>query len=129
MAKTKDYPILKKPIQSGRKDEPLNKLCIEVEHQKGGWSCLTGEYSVSGVYVVLTPCRYENGIFSTFINGQMHTMGYKILLKEMGRKSQKQIDLAADLIIPYAQQIADYYSEGKHEAVYKFIKKVYSSNK
>ena len=56
-------------------------------------------------------------------------MGYKILLKEMGRKSQKQIDLAADLIIPYAQQIADYYSEGKHEAVYNFIKKVYSSNK
>jgi hypothetical protein len=56
-------------------------------------------------------------------------MGYKIKLKEMGRKSQKQIDLAASLIIPYAQQIADYYSKGEHEAVYKFIMKLYKSEK
>ena len=128
MTKTKDYPILKIPIPSGRKEEPLNKLYIEVEYQKGGWSCLTGESSVSGVYVVLTPCSYENGVFGTFVNGQMHTMGYKILLKEMGRKSQKQIDIAADLIIPHAQEIADYYSEGKHEDVYNFIKELYNNN-
>ena len=127
MVKTIDYPILKTPIKGGR--SLLDKLKIEVDYQKGGFNMLSGEYSDSGVYVYLTPCTHENGVTGTFINGDTHTMGYKIKLKEMGRKSQKQIDLAATLIIPYAQQIADYYSNGQHEAVYKFIMKLYKSEK
>ena len=129
MVKTKDYQLLKTPIESGRPTEPLNKLCIEIDYLKGGWSPLTGECSPSGIYVILTPCRHENGTIGMFWNGDTHTMGYKILLKELSRKSQKQIDLAAELIIPYANQIADYYSDKKHDAVYKLIMKVYSSNK
>ena len=127
MVKTIDYPILKKPIAGGH--GPLDKLKVEIDYQKGGFSVLSGEYSDGGVYVYLTPCAHENGITSTYINGDLHTMGFKILLKKMGRKSQKQIDLAASLIIPYAQQIADYYSKREYDAVHKLIMKVYSSNK
>ena len=127
MVKTIDYPILKSPIAGGH--GPLDKLKVEIGYQKGGFSMLSGEYSDSGVYAYLTPCAHENGITSTYINGDLHTMGFKILLKKMGRKSQKQIDLAASLIIPYTQQIADYYSKREYDAMHKLIMKVYSSNK
>ena len=123
------YPILKEPIASGRSSEPLNKLKVEIDYSKQGWSCLCGEPYKGGIYIYLTPCRHDNGVTGTFWNGDTHTMGYKILLKEMGRKSQKQIDLARELIMPYAQQIADYYSKKMHEAVYKLIMKIYKSDK
>ena len=129
MSKLVDYPSLKMPIPSGRKDEPLNKLKIEIDYSKDGVCYMNGEPYSGGVYVYLTPCTHENGITGTFWDGNTHTMGYKILLKQMGRRSQKQINLAADLIIPYAQQIADYYSDGNHPAVYNFIMKVYKSEK
>lgn len=127
MIKTIDYPILKKPIAGGH--SVMNKLMVEIRYQKGGFGILSGEYSDSGVYVHLTPCMHENGVTGTYINGDLHTMGFKILLKKMGRKSQKQIDLAAERIIPYAQQIADYYSERDYNAVHTLIMKVYSDNK
>ncbi len=127
MAKLVDYPILKTPIPSGRKEEPLNKLKVEIDYSKSGVSYLTGDYYEGGVYVYLTPCRHENGVTSTFWDGKTHTMGYKILLKQMGRKSQKQIDIAAERIIPLAQEIADKYSDGDHKQVYSLIKAAYNS--
>jgi hypothetical protein len=121
MAKLIDYPTLKTPIPSGRKEEPLNKLKVEIDYSKSGVSYLTGDYYEGGVYAYLTPCRHENGVTGTFWDGKTHTMGYKILLKQMGRKSQKQIDIMADKILPYAQQIADLYSDGRHHDVVKLI--------
>jgi hypothetical protein len=118
------YPILKEPIASGRPSEPLNKLKVEIDYSKQGWSCLCGEPYKGGIYIYLTPCRHENGVTGTFWNGDIHTMGYKILLKEMGRKSQKQIDLAASIIMPKAQEIADLYSTGNHREVYNLIKEI-----
>jgi hypothetical protein len=123
------YAKLKKPIIRGERLDTLDELRVRVGHQNGGVNYLSGNGEKGGVYLFLTPVHRGNGFISTTIDGKMHNMGYKILLKEMGRKSQKQIDLAADLIIPYSQQIADYYSEGQHEAVFNFVKKVYCSNK
>jgi hypothetical protein len=122
MVKTIDYPILKNPIAGGH--GPLDKLKVEIDYQKGGFSVLSGEYSDSGVYAYLTPCSHENGITSTYINGDLHTMGFKILLKKMGRKSQKQINIVAELIMPKAQEIADLYSTGNHREVYNLIKEI-----
>ena len=122
MVKTIDYPILKKPIAGGHGQ--LDKLKVEIDYQKGGFSVLSGEYSDSGVYVYLTPCAHENGITSTYINGDLHTMGFKILLKKMGRKSQKQINIVAELIMPKAQEIADLYSTGNHIEIYNLIKEI-----
>lgn len=121
-----EYPKLATPIDSGRSDEPLNKLRVEIDHTHGGCSFLTGEYYESGVYVFLTPCRCENGIVGTYWNGKTHTMGYKILLREMSRKSQKALERAAELILPHAQEIADRYSDGNHSIVYNYIMKLYN---
>jgi hypothetical protein len=127
MSKTKVYATLNNPIRVASGDT-LKQLRVQVDYQKAGWSILSGDRSESGVYVYLTPCNNINGIIQQCITGETHTNGYKILLKQINRKSQKQIDIAADLIIPHAQEIADYYSDYKHQTVYNFIKELYNSN-
>ena len=118
---------LKKPIDT--KSQVLDKLRINVDYQKGGINYFSGNINEGGVYVYITPCTHEIGVTGfavtgTVITGNQHKDSYKILLKELGRKSQKQIDLAADKVLPYAQQIADLYSDGKHQDVFKLIKSI-----
>jgi hypothetical protein len=118
---TKIYVDLKTPVNTGS-GKILNKLRINVDHQKGGINYFSGEYSETGVYVYIQPCTNENGIVGTVITGKQHYDGYKILLKELGRKSQKQIDLMAAKVMPYAQQIADLYSDARHKDIYDLVK-------
>lgn len=117
------YVALKKQIDRPC-SKPLNELRINVKYQKGGVNYFSGNYSDSGVYVFLTPVHRGNGFESSVITGSQHTSGYKILLKQINRKSQKQIDLAAAKVLPYAQQIADLYSDMKHQDVYNLIKSI-----
>ena len=123
------FALLKNPIIRKRSsEESLNKLRISFDYQKcGSINILNGEYETGGVYVYLMPCRNENGITSTVWDGKTHTMGYKICLKEMSRKSQKQIEIAASRIIPKAQEIADLYCEYKYKEVYELIMKTYNN--
>lgn len=120
---TKIYVELNNPINSGG-GSILNELRIKVDYQKGGVNYFSGNYSDSGVYVFLTPVCRGNGFESFVITGSQHTSGYKILLKQINRKSQKQIELAAAKVLPYAQQIADLYSDMKHQDVYNLIKSI-----
>ena len=119
----KMYLELKQPITRAG-GEPLNKLRINVDYQKGGMNYFSGDYSESGVYIYIQPCTYNNGIVGTVITGKQHLDGYKILLKELNRKSQKQIDLMAEKVLPYAQQIADLYSDGRHQDIYNLVKSI-----
>ena len=122
----KIYLNLSKPITTS--SQLLNKLRIEVDYQKGGMNFFDGSINESGVYVYVTPCSYENGIVGQVISGNRHSDGYKILLKEIGRRSQKQIDLMAEKVLPYAQQIADLYSDGRHQDIYNLVKSIVNSN-
>ena len=119
----KMYLELKQPITRAG-GEPLNKLRINVDYQKGGVNYFSGDYSESGVYIYIQPCTYNNGIIGTVITGKQHLDGYKILLKELNRKSQKQIDLMAENVLPYAQHIADLYSDGRHQDIYNLVKSI-----
>ena len=123
----KIYLNLKTPISKGN-GEFLNKLRINVDYQKGCVNYFSGDYSESGVYIYIQPCTYNNGIIGTAITGKQHLDGYKILLKELNRKSQKQIDLMAEKVMPYAGVIADLYSECKHRDIYNLIKSIVNSN-
>jgi hypothetical protein len=127
MVQLKDYKVLKTQVQGSRPNEPLNELQIEVNYQLGGWNHFNGDLEERGVYLSLHPVRRGNGFIQTIIDGQLHTMGYKILLKELGRKSQKQLDLAAEKLMPFAGEIADLYSEGKHNEIVQLVKKVYNN--
>lgn len=127
MVNLREYKELKTPVQGSRPEEPLNELRVEVNYQLGGRNWFTGNIDSRGVFLSLTPVRRGNCFIQTLINGQLHTMGYKILLKELGRKSQKQLDLAAERLMPFAGAIADLYSEGKHNEIVQLVKKVYKN--
>ena len=110
---------LKTPVVTT--NQVLNKLRIVVDYQKGGVNLFNGDYNNGGVYAYITPCSYSNGIVGQVITGKTHYDGYKILLKGLNRKSQKQIDLMAEKVLPYGQQIADLYSDAKHQEIYNLI--------
>ena len=119
------YVRLKTPIVRGSHLDTLDELMVRVDYQKGGFNYFfSGSVESSGVYVYLTPVHRANGFISQTIDGKTHNMGYKILIKELNRKSQKQINIAAELILPHAQEIADLYSTGEHMEVYNLIKEI-----
>lgn len=122
---TKVFVELKNPIRvTGGNPDGLNELRINVDYQKAGYNYFSGTPSEGGVYVYITPVRRGNMFISHVVTGNQHESGYKILLKPLNRKSQKQIDLMAAKVLPKAQQIADLYSEYKHREVYNFIKQL-----
>jgi len=122
---SKIYVTLKTPINRAG-GEALDELCINVDYQKGGINYFSGNYSDSGVFVYLTPVHRDGICVSQTILGKQHECGYKILLKQINRRSQKQINLMAEKVLPYAQQIADLYSDRKHQDVYNLIKSIAS---
>lgn len=116
----KVFVDLKTPIAQAGGGE-LKQLRIMVDYEKGGMNYFSGNVYESGVKVYLTPCTVTNGIITQTIMGEQHVCGYKIMLKQINRKSQKQIDIMAEKILPYAQQIADLYSDAKHQEIVKLI--------
>ena len=122
------YVRLKTPIVRGIHLDTLDELRVRVDYQKGGFNYFSGDMESGGVYVYLTPVHRANGFISQTIDGKTHNMGYKILIKELNRKSQKQINIVAELIMPKAQKIADLYSTGNHREVYNFIKEITNGN-
>ena len=116
----KVFVDLKTPIVYGGGSE-LKQLRIMVDYEKGGMNYFSGKVYESGVKVYLTPCTVTNGIITQTIMGEQHVCGYKVMLKQINRKSQKQIDIMAEKILPYAQQIADLYSDAKHQEIVKLI--------
>lgn len=121
------YVKLKKPIVRGQHLDTLDELKICVDYQKGGYNYYTGELESNGVYVYLTPVHRTNWSVGSTIDGNMHNSGYKVLIKELGRKSQKQINLVAEAVFPKAEQIADYYSERQHQAVLGLLKELFQN--
>ncbi len=119
------YVKLKKPIVRGQYLDTLDELRVRVDYQKGGYNYFTGDIESNGVYVYLTPVHRTNLSVCSAIDGNMHNSGYKVFIKELGRKSQKQINLVAEAVFPKAEQIADYYSEGQHQAVLNLLKELF----
>ena len=116
---------LKTPIVSGGGSE-LKSLRVMVDYEKGGTNYFSGNIYESGVKVYLTPCTVTNVIVTQTIRGAQHGCGYKVMLKPINRKSQKQIDIMAEKVLPYAQQIADLYSAARHQDIIKLINDIIS---
>ena len=84
----KVFVDLKKPIVSGGGSE-LKQLRVMVDYEKGGMNYFSGNVYESGVKVYLTPCTVTNGVVTQTILGEQHACGYKVMLKQISRKSQK----------------------------------------
>lgn len=101
--------------------EALDELKISVRYDKGGY------YGKRGVYAYITPVHREkiNGSFvseTCTLLGDMHESGFKMLLCELGRKSQKVEDEIASKIEAKADEIATLWNEQKHTEVANILK-------
>lgn len=101
--------------------EPLDELKIRVRYNKGDY------YGKRGVYAYITPVHREyrgNGFSceTCTLLGDTHESGFKILLRELGRKSQKVEDEIASKIEAKADEIATLWNEQKHTEVANILK-------
>lgn len=101
--------------------EALDELKIRVRYDKGGYC------GKRGVYAYITPVHREdrgNGFVSETCTllGDTHESGFKMLLRELGRKSQKVEDEIASKIEAKADEIATLWNEQKHTEVANIIK-------
>jgi len=117
---TKIYVSLKTPI--AHVGNNYDELRINVDYQKGGINYFSGNIEDSGVFVYLTPVHRDGISVGQTICGDQHVSGYKILCKPLNRKSQKQINLVAEKVLKHASEIADLYSDRKHQEVFNLIK-------
>lgn len=73
--------------------ENENNLCIEVLYSKGGHNWFNGDNERRGYYLHCTPTLIKNNRLSNGTEYSTSTVtlgkGYKLMLKEVGRKSQK----------------------------------------
>lgn len=123
MADNKMYVKLNEKI--GRE---FDELRIHVGYEKGGYNYFSGNTHKRGIYVYITPvCR--NGIsVSTMILGSVYECGYKLFLKEVGRKNQKQEDLIFSKIenSTLKDEIADLYQKQQYHVINKKIMDIIS---
>ena len=100
--------------------EALDELKISVVYNKGGYN------SRRGVYAYVTPVHREKlneSIVSETCTlvGETHESGFRMMLRELGRKSQKVEDEIAAKIEAKADEIATLWNEQKHEEVANLI--------
>jgi hypothetical protein len=101
--------------------EALDELKISVRYDKGDY------YDKRGVYVYIRPVHREgrgNGFVSETCTllGDTHESGFRMLLRELGRKSQKVEDEIAAKIDAKADEIATLWDEQKHTEVANILR-------
>ena len=73
--------------------ESENNLCLEVLYSKGGHNWFNGDNERRGYYLHCTPTLIKNNRLSNGTGYSTNTVtlgkGYKLMLKEVGRRSQK----------------------------------------
>ena len=68
-----------------------NALNIEVAYEEGGTNWYNGQVNRRGIYVRVSPCEVEPTNYGRSIKYQLG-QGAKVLVKELSRFSQKQLD-------------------------------------
>ena len=96
--------------------EALDELKIRVRYDKGGY------YGKRGVYAYIKPVHREKISETCTLRGDTHESGFRMLLRELGRKSQKVEDEIASKIEAKADEIATLWNEQKHTEVANILR-------
>ena len=114
--KNKVYEKLKEPIGK------YSELKIEVDYDLGGPNYFSGGYSKRGIYLYLKPIsRSATSEESTLMGGERES-GFKVLLEELSRRSQKKIDLQFTKIKKVSKQICSFYYADENKQILSIIK-------
>lgn len=112
----KVYKSLSNPI------DKATELEISVGYEKGGINYFSGEVNKRGAYVYVIPVSRGNGTIRRVLLGDIHTAGFKVLVKEMGRKNQKIIsDIETHLTDDILSEIVNSYENYNYNKVRSII--------
>lgn len=101
--------------------EPLNELKISVRYDKGGINYFTGQSERRGIYVHFKPV-HRGGMFeTTTLLGSNKESGFKVFVRDLGRKSQKQMDDIALRMEPLADDIAKKWDTEDWKGIYQMV--------
>jgi len=103
-------------------DVPNGKLELEVRYQKGGSNWGTGDIERRGLYLHFTTVQLVNGSRTAQLYGDItgnDIKNAKVFLKELGRKSDKQIELI-EKKIPF-DKLAELWISKQYQEVLRVI--------
>ena len=116
MTSTTIYTKFQNPIQRAGSDS-LDELKITVSYEKGGFNYWNGQEDKRGIYAYFKPIYRYNGIESCILLGDQRESGFKVFIKSLARKSQKQIDNVFSAIMPEAKHFTDLYELGAYQQI------------
>jgi hypothetical protein len=105
------YVKLKTPI--GEKTE----LKIYTNYDKGGYNYFSGEPNKRGLYVHFSPISRGNGFESTTLLGSRKESGFKVFVKELGRRNDKKEEKLFSMIEPLAAELTQLYEEERYSEI------------
>ena len=99
--------------------EPLNELKIKVAYTKGGYN------SKRGIYAYIIPVHRQQvaggNIESCTMLGEVRECGFKVCLREMGRKSQKVEDQLTAAVESQADKIVEHWNNSNYHAISRLL--------
>ena len=102
--------------------EPLNELKVSVRYDKGGYNYFQGTVDKRGLYVHFKPIhRNGNCESATLLSCNRKEDGFKMLVRELGRMSQKQMDDVAKRIEPMIGDFAEKWNNEDWQGIYQQV--------
>ena len=95
----------------------LNRLEVEVEHDKGGYNFYDGSTRRKGIICRVRPLSRIGGLNSIIIDGKTEHMGFYVFLVPCDRKSPKKLEKVADVILPMTEKIGEMFVKGEYRAI------------
>lgn len=113
-----------------REDSLLDNLSVRVDYEKGGWSCFTGDLNDRGIYVYVQPTclmyhSYNGKTFvtrKTVISGNKKLSGFKVFIKPLTRKSEKQLDIIYNKVGEVIDEVVAAYVNENYTKVAQLLK-------
>lgn len=102
---------------------------ISISYDKGGYNYFNSKIDRRGVYVHFKPVlRQDTGLgFRSercTITGNVYESGFKVFLKELGRRSEKQENHFFELIEPNKEKFAQLWNEYKLNEIYDMVQTI-----
>ena len=89
----------------------LDELKVSIDYQKESFNYATCKTNPRGIYVYIKPICRKGKFETSMLLGNTLQCGFCYFAKPLNRKSQKQIDLAADTIKPLVNEFANIWGE------------------
>ena len=98
--------------KDSRSQNENEKIKVELRYDLGGYNCFTYKQESRGLYLSISPVTIGD-YFETYVGFS----GIKFLVKELGRKSDKQQELLWNKIKPLTRQLADLFEKGEYQSI------------